>query len=144
LPGSRISSAHDARPSTRPFIVCSFDNRSAAQVQDAGRPVDLRPEDRLKIELLRQAPFRKYLLGQAEIGFVLLDRPFPFRPVRPDAVLTIRLQGLDPACAGSPDTQAQAAALENPVGCIEIGGDLVVPWRAFRIGRPQMRLDCVD
>ena len=56
--------------------------------------------------------FSRHLSGNAEIGFVLLDRPFPFRPIRRDAVLTIRLQGLDPTFTGRPDPQAYAAAIE--------------------------------
>lgn len=74
-----------------------FDDRSTINGKKTGGAIDLRPEDGLEIKLPRQAAFREHLLGQAEIGFVLMDRPFPFRTVCCDTNPTIHLQGLTPA-----------------------------------------------
>ena len=122
------------------FVVGRFDDCPAVQVQDAGCSIDLGPEHGPEIEMLRQAKFLQDLSGNAEIGFVLLDRPFPFRPIRRDAVLTIRLQGLDPTFTGRPDPQADAAAFEHSVSRIEIGSDLMPPLRASDIGRPRSQM----
>jgi hypothetical protein len=89
-------------------------------------------------------PFRKDRLSHAKLGFFLLDRPLPFSAIRCDAVLPIRLQGLDSMSVGSPDTQADAAAFERPIGRIEIGGDRTASRRCFRANRTQMRFKRVD
>ena len=54
-----------------PSSIGRFDDCPTIQIQDAGRPVDLRPEDGLKVKLVRQAALLEHLPGQAKIGFIL-------------------------------------------------------------------------
>ena len=106
-----------------------FDLRAVVQGQRASCSGDVGRQDRLQVEACWQSVGHGSLRQQAHVGAIVGDRPFPLGTVRGKIGAAVRLHSLHVDGAVAAHLQGDPAVRQRVVRGVEIGNDLMPPFR---------------